>query len=419
MTTEVHLTHLPEERMAPVWLLDRYQRRALMVGVIAAIVLIIGAIASPLGYDHFLRAYLAGYLLWVGASLGCMALLMVNHLAGGKWGLIIRRPLEAGAAQFPLLFVLFIPILIGMKHLYPWVTDGPRFKMLAWDAQKIVLHKQLMLNPTFFAIRWVLYFLIWWGFSTVLRRWSIQRDERPAGRDWQRIFENLSGIGLVVYSLTMTFAVVDWVMSLDATWYSTIYGLIYLAGQGLTAFSVCIITVLLLSQQEPMRSMLRKTEMHDIGKLLFAFVMLYAYLSFSQWLIIWSGNLPDEISYYRNRMAGNWVHLSQFLILFEFAVPFALLLSRRLKKQPGFMVPLCAFIIFIRIVDLYWMVEPNFLNDPRVIPQIAFNWMYLAAPLAIGGFWVLSYIRSLKSRPVLVAYDPQLEELLEHEHATA
>jgi hypothetical protein len=217
----------------------------------------------------------------------------------------------------------------------------------------------------------------------------------------------------------MTFAVVDWVMSLDATWYSTIYGLIYLAGQGLTAFSVCIITVLLLSQQEPMRSMLRKTEMHDIGKLLFAFVMLYAYLSFSQWLIIWSGNLPDEISYYRNRMAGNWVHLSQFLILFEFAVPFALLLSRRLKKQPGFMVPLCAFIIFIRIVDLYWMVEPNFLNDPRVIPQIAFNWMYLAAPLAIGGFWVLSYIRSLKSRPVLVAYDPQLEELLEHEHATA
>jgi hypothetical protein len=162
--------------------------------------------------------------------------------------------------------------------------------------------------------------------------------------------------------------------------------------------------------------MLRKTEMHDIGKLLFAFVMLYAYLSFSQWLITWSGNLPDEVEWYMHRMAGNWVNLARFLILFEFAVPFALLLSRRLKKQPGFMVPLCTFIIFIRMVDLYWMVEPNFVTHVR---EITFNWMYLAAPLAIGGFWVFFYIRALKSRPVLVAYDGQMEELLESEHATA
>jgi hypothetical protein len=174
--------------------------------------------------------------------------------------------------------------------------------------------------------------------------------------------------------------------------------------------------VLLLSQEEPMRSMLRKTEMHDLGKLMLAFVMLYAYLSFSQWLITWSGNLPQEIQFYLNRLAGNWMNLSRFLILFEFAVPFALLLSRRLKKQPGFMVPLCTGIIFIRMVDLYWHVEPNFVTQQR---QITFNWMYLAAPLAIGGFWAFFFIRSLKSRPILVGYDLQLEELLEHEHATA
>jgi len=408
---------VPDDRTGPVWLMDRYQSRALIVGALFTILLIIGAFLGPNSSDHFFRAYLAGYVMWTGASLGCMALLMVQHLSAGKWGLIIRRPLEAGAAQFPLMFLLFIPIIFGMKHLFPWIQGGSLWNAQNSDAHTIMLHKaHLMMNVPFFLVRWVLYFVIWWAFSTTLRRWSLQRDRDPLGRDWQRIFENVSGIGVVVYSLTMTFAIIDWVMSLDPTWYSTIFGLIYLAGQGLTAFSICIITVLLLSQEEPMRTMLRKTEMHDIGKLLFAFVMLYAYLSFSQWLIIWSGNLPDEIQFYLHRMAGNWVNLSRFLILFEFAVPFALLLSRRLKKQPAFMVPLCALILFVRIVDMYWHIEPSFRTQER---EITFNWMYLAAPLAIGGFWVFFYIRSLKSRPVFPAYDAQMEEILEPEHATA
>ncbi|PYY19521.1 MAG: hypothetical protein DMG60_03935 [Acidobacteria bacterium] len=413
---ETHAKRLPAELNAPAWLLDRYQSRALIVGGLFTILLIIGAVITPHGYDHFLSAYLAGYVLWVGASLGCMALLMVNHLSAGKWGLIIRRVLESGAAQFPLMLILFIPIAIGMSHLFPWIPGSVRWMQQNSDAHTIMQHKEMLLNKTFFLIRVPIYFFIWWAFSTTLRRWSIERDRNPHGRDWQRILENLSGIGIVVYAITMTFAIVDWIMSLDAIWFSTIYGLIYLAGQGLTAFSICIITVLLLSQEEPMRTMLRKTEMHDIGKLLFAFVMLYAYLSFSQWLIIWSANMPDEANWYLHRLAGNWINLGRFLILFEFAVPFALLLSRRLKKQPAFMVPLCAFIIFVRMVDLYWMVEPNFISTER---QITFNWMYIAAPLAIGGFWIFSFIRDLKSRPVLVAYDPQMEELLEPEHATA
>ncbi len=414
---EAHLKIIPSDRRAPAWLLDRYQARALVVGGIGYIALIIGAFIGPDALDHALRAYLAGIVLWVGASLGCMAFLMVNHLSAGKWGLIIRRPLEAGAGLFPLLWVLSIPIVVGMTHLFPWIKNGQRFAQLAWDSQRIILHKyDLMLNPTFFTIRWALYFLIWWGFSATLRRWSIQRDENPLARDWQRIFENLSGLGIVVYSLSMTFAMVDWVMSLDATWFSTIFGLIFLAGQGLTALSICIITILLLSQEEPMRSMLRKTELHDLGKLMLAFTMLYAYLSFSQWLITWSANLPQEINFYLNRLNGGWLNLSRFLILFEFAVPFALLLSRRLKKQPGFMVPLCSGFIIIRMIDLYWHVEPNFQARQ---PQWTFNWMYLAATAGIGGVWTFFFIRNLKSRPVLVAYDPQMEELLEHEHATA
>ena len=413
---ETHAKHLPADLNGPAWLFDRYQSRALIVGGLFTILLIIGAFITPHGYDHFLSAYLAGYVMWAGASLGCMALLMVNHLSAGKWGLIIRRILESGTAQFPLMLILFIPIAIGMNHLFPWIPDSVRWMQANSDAHTIMQHKEMLLNKTFFLIRVPIYFTIWWAFSSTLRRWSIERDRNPQGRDWQRILENLSGIGIVVYAITMTFAIVDWIMSLDAIWFSTIYGLIYLAGQGLTAFSICIITVLLLSQEEPMRTMLRKTEMHDIGKLLFAFVMLYAYLSFSQWLIIWSGNMPDEAHWYLSRLAGNWINLGRFLILFEFAVPFALLLSRRLKKQPAFMVPLCCLILFVRMVDLYWMVEPNFISMER---QITFNWMYIAAPLAIGGFWVFSFIRDLKSRPVLVAYDPQMEELLEPEHATA
>jgi len=411
---DAHVRHIPADRTGPIWLLDRYQSRALLVGGIGAIALIIGAFIGPDALDHALRAYLAGYVLWVGASLGCMALLMVNHLSAGKWGLIIRRVLEAGAAQFPLLFVLFLPVLLGMHHLFPWTE--PRLSQLPWDSRRIILHKQLWLNPTFFAIRWVLYFFIWWAFSATLRRWSMERDANPAARDWQRILENVSGLGVVVYALTMTSAMIDWIMSLDATWFSTIFGLIFLAGQGLTALSICIITILLLSQEEPMRTMLRKTELHDLGKLMLAFTMLYAYLSFSQWLITWSGNLPQEIHFYLNRLAGNWNHLSQFLILFEFAVPFALLLSRRLKKQPGFMVPLCSGFIFVRMVDLYWHVEPNFTSH---VPRLSYAWMYVAATLAIGGIWTVFFVRSLKSRPLLVAYDLQMEELLEHEHATA
>jgi hypothetical protein len=405
---------MPAERMAPAWLLDRYQARALVVGGLGIIALIIGSFIGPNALDHALRAYLAGYVLWVGASLGCMALLMTQHLSAGKWGLIIRRVLEAGSAQFPLLFILFLPIGLGMHHLFPWTE--PRFSQLPWDSQKIILHKQVMLNPVFFWIRWVIYFFLWTAFSSTLRKWSIERDRDPLARDWQRIFENLSGLGIVMYSLTMTFAMIDWVMSLDATWFSTIFGLIFLAGQGLTSLSICIITILLLSHEEPMRTMLRKTEMHDLGKLMLAFTMLYAYLSFSQWLITWSGNLPQEINFYLNRLAGNWNNLGRFLILFEFAVPFALLLSRRLKKQPGFMVPLCSWFIVVRMIDLYWHVEPNFHAAER---QITFNWMYLAATAGLGGIWTFFFIRSLKSRPILVAYDAQMEELLEPEHATA
>jgi len=417
--TAHHRKSLPADRQAPAWMLDKWSRPALLIGAFGIVVLQVLALIGPKAsgsypgtWNFIMRGWLSGFVLWTGASLGCMALLMVSHLSAGKWGLAIRRILEAGSRVFPVMAVVGVPILFYARNLYPWTNQN--ISKLGEGAKLVVQHKHMLLNMPGFVVRYALYFLIWWAFSTTLSRWSILRDEDPARRDWTRILENLSGIGLVVYALTMTFAVVDWVMSLDATWFSTIYGLIYLAGQGLTALSISIITVLLLGREEPVRTVLRKTELHDLGKLMLAFTMLYAYLSFSQWLIIWSGNLAEEIPWYLNRVNGGWKYLAQFLILFEFAVPFALLLSRTLKRRPSFMVPLCTFVICVRMLDLWWMIEPNF---PNAQGHFHFHIAYILGPVTIGCIWIWWFIGQLRSRPIVPAYDPQLTEILEPEHA--
>jgi hypothetical protein len=419
---EHYRKNLPADRRAPAWMLDRWSRPALLIGAFGIVVLLLLALLGPRAsgdypgtVNYIMRGWLSGFVLWTGASLGCMAFLMVSHLSAGKWGLAVRRILEAGSRGFPLMFILGLPVLLYAHKLYPWTPQN--LGGLGEEARLVVGHKHLLLNMPFFVVRYILYFAIWSALSYTLSRWSIQRDENPTGRDWMRIFENLSGIGLVVYALTMTFAVVDWVMSLDATWYSTIYGLIYLAGQGLTALSISIITVVLLGREEPVRTVLRKTELHDLGKLMLAFTMLYAYLSFSQWLIIWSGNLAEEVPWYLNRINGGWKYLAQSLILFEFAVPFALLLSRTLKRRPSFMVPLCTFIICIRAVDLWWMIEPNFPNAQGHFHFYLGSLAYIVGPVAIGSIWIWRFLSELRRHPVVPAYDPQLPEILEPEHA--
>jgi hypothetical protein len=210
------------------------------------------------------------------------------------------------------------------------------------------------------------------------------------------------------------------VLSLDPTWYSTIYALIFLAGQGLSALAVIIYTVITISADGPIHSLLRKVELHDLGKLVLAFVMLFAYLSFSQWLIIWSGNLPDEIGWYLNRISGGWGYVTIFgIVIAHFAIPFCLMLSRKLKKRPEFMLKFCIYLLLIRLVHLFWEVEPSFPNSQRDLSWHPSLLLYVVAPVAIGGIWVWAFIRELRSRPVFPAVDPQIPEILEPEHATA
>ncbi len=377
-----------------------WQKRWMMTGAVGAILCIIGAVISREQLEQVLRGYLIGYIFWLGLSLGCFALLMVQYLSGGLWGLVLRRVFEAAAKCLPLMFILFLPILFGRHHLYAWMNDPSLTARNSW-----YLHTS---GLTGWIARWILYFAIWIGIAfTLIRRGDQQDQPLPAGT-WIR-FQGLSGIGLVIYALTLSFAVVDWVMSLDPQWGSTIYGLIFIAGQGLSALAFGVVMLTLFTRYSPFREIIKPMQFHDIGKLMLAFVMLFAYFSFSQWLIIWAGNLPDEISWYLHRIRGGWGVVALIIILFHFALPFALLLSRERKRAGRRLIGLALFLMFMRVVDIYWYVVPNFAHAQG---HFYLSIWYVVAPLAVGGLWLTYFFYNLRQRPLLPLYEPQIPSLL-------
>jgi hypothetical protein len=382
-TLQVQTTDFPVPAFAASW-----QSRALIAGGLGAALCVVGAFIS---LDAFLRGYLIAFMFWLGLSMGCLGLLMVQYLSGGLWGLVIRRFLEAGAKQIPLMAVLFLPILLLRHHLYEWMEHP-------------IERNHWYLNTPGWIFRFVLYFVIWILLMGALTRWSTRLDAPVAGRGPR--FQALSGAGLVIYSLTMSFAAVDWVMSLDPHWGSTIYGLIFLVGQGLSALCFSIILLTTLTRFSPYDDIVKPMQFHDIGKLTLAFVMLFAYFSFSQWLIIWSGNLPEEIGWFLARLRGGWGYVILGIILFHFALPFALLLSRERKRAGSRLIGLAFLLMLMRMVDIYWYVVPNF-------PQVAmFSIWYLVAPIGVGGLWLASFFYNLRQRQILPAYDPQMPLLL-------
>jgi len=373
------------------------QQRSLVIGAIGAIVSVAGAFIAP---TSFYSAYLTGFMFWLGLSLGCMAILMLYHLVGGAWGTVIRRILEAGMMTLPLMFVLFIPILLNLKRLYFWARpDGLTDPKIAEIAHSY-------LNPTGILVRYILYFVIWFGMAYFLNRWSTEQDS-IAGQSTLR-FRAMSSIGLVIYSLTISFAVIDWVMSLQARWISTIYGLLFIAGEALSAFCFCVVIESILGKRKPMSDYLTDTEVHDHGKFMLAFVMVWAYFNFSQWLIIWAGNLPEEIPWYKLRLNGGWEYVGMFLVVFHFAVPFALLLSRQLKRKTRSLVWLASWLILMRIVDIFWHIEPVSQH-----PTFHVSWVLFAIIAGMGGLWMTYFFHNLTARPLLAVNAPQTLRLLE------
>jgi hypothetical protein len=424
MAHETYAKTLPADLGAPAFV-DGWQTRALMIGGIFSVIAAGLAFADG-SIDHVLRAWLLGMVLTFGFSVGGLALLMVQYCSGGKWGLLLRRPLEAMSRTLPLVFAYWLVVAFSLKKLYLWaaVTDVSAALKSGWinEAQaRAIEFKRPMLNPVTFTWVSVLCFAIWAFYTWRLNTLGLQRDAASADTTpkWIKQLENISGAGIVVYAITMTVAVIYWVMSLDPTWYSSVYGLLFLVGQAYGVLALSIIVVVSLSKAEPFKTILRQAEQHDLGKLTFAFVMLNIYLAFSQFLIIWSGNLPEEIPWYLDRIRGHWGVIVTLDFIFHWLIPFTLLLSRDLKRNKKRLVRVCQWMVFARAFDLFWLIEPNFKDAAR---NLHFSWgilEYVAVPVAMVAFWVAYFCTQLKSRPLVQTNDPHLAEILEPEHVHA
>ncbi len=385
-------------------------QRSLIVGVVFGIIALVLAFTRP---DEFYRGYLLGFMCWLGLALGSMAILMIRHLTGGGWGMVIRRILGAAMRTLPLLVVLFIPIVIAvLEHrIYPWLMplDAIQDPHIREHLEKHGFIKDAYLNPSGFIIRAVLYFFIWNLSSFLLSHWSRQTDAAGAPDNTQK-FKAVAGPGLILYGFTISFAAIDWVMSLDPSWISTIFGLIILIGEVLAAMCFAVVVERILFDYKPMSEMLKPDFVHDHGKWMLTFTMVWAYFSFSQWLIIWAGNLPNEISFYLKRIENGWGTIALTLALFGFCVPFAILLSRPFKRDIRKLVWLAIWIIVIRYLDLFWIIEPNFSKS------LSITVADIVVPIAIGGFWLWFFFRNLAALPLLPAYDPSAIEVIEPPH---
>lgn len=376
---------------------DRIQRSALIIGMLAMILCGIGWFSRPV---EFYQSYLFAYVFWIGIAIGSTEVLMLHHLVGGYWGLAIRRLLEAGSRTIWLMVILFVPLLFGLRHLYLWAQP-------AVVAKDIKLQQQgFYLNVPFFLARMAIYFATWLFIAYLLNRWSAQQD-RTGDSSLSRRFEALSGPGIVLYGLMVTFGFIDLVMSLEPHWSSSIYGMIFIVGQVLTTISFTIVVAMLLVNRKPLSDVLSPRIFHDLGNLLLTFVILWAYMAVSQLIIIWSGNMQDEIPWYLRRTAGGWAVVAVVLSIFHFAVPFLLLLSRNVKRKARALGLVAALVLVMHIVDTFWLIEPALRGH-----QAQIHWTDFAAVIGVGGLWVGCYVWHLKSRPLLPMQDPHFEELV-------
>ena len=371
-------------------------RRSLMFGAIGAAASVAGLFIDS---EQFFRSYLVGWLLWLGIALGCLAILLIDHLAGGRWGIMIRRTVEAGASTLPALGVMMIPVLLGLPSIFSWA----RPEVVAADP--LMQQKTVYLNTGFFIGRALLYFVIWSGFALLMRRMSLRQDQTGDAMIAQRM-RTIAAPALGLFSLAATFASFDWLMSLDPHWFSSLYGVYFLGGIGVSGFAFVILVASMLARHEPLRSLFTRTHFHDYGKFLLAFVMLWTYFAVSQLLIIWSANLPEEITWYLDRQQGGWLWLSIAIAILHFALPFLILLSADIKKKARRLASVAVLLIVMRWIDLYWQAAPTFYES------LTIHWLDLTTAVAVGGLWLALFFRQLGLHSLLPVKAPRLEEVL-------
>jgi hypothetical protein len=382
--------------------LSRLERLALPV---AGVFLLASAAGFAIDRGQFFRSWLLGFLFWVGIAVGSLGLAMLNQLTGGLWGAVPRRFHEAAARTIPYMAVVFLPVLLGVAVLYPWA--GPE---AAADA--VIQKKAAYLNVPFFVGRALAYFAVWTVLAYVLSAWSARQD---AGADLRRDarLRGLSGVGLVVLSGTTSFAAIDWGMTLAPHWFSTIYGVLFIVGWTLSALGFTIVLMARVSGEAPFDRALQPVTVHDLGKLLLAFTMLWAYVNFSQFLIVWSGNISEETPFYVRRLSGGWQVIAILLLLFHFALPFALLLSRPLKRSARALSAVAWLMLLMQLVDLYWLIGPDLQGGHGpAAPPLHLSWMDVVAVAGIGGLWLYLFARQARTRPVLPIGEPAVRALL-------
>jgi hypothetical protein len=363
------------------------------IGVIGLGGCVIGWILNP---RDFFVSYLFGEFFFVGLSLGSLGLLMIHHLTGGYWGYAVRRFLEAATGNLTLLALLFVPIFFGLPELYPWTHPT----IVA--ANEVLQKKQAYLNTPGFIIRAIVVFTIWIVIARLFLKWSTEQDVTVSVEPTRKM-RTLSGPGLIIYPVTMTFAAVDWIMSMEAEWYSTMFPVLICIGQILGALALVILLFANAAKSTQLGTLAGEENFHKLGNLLLAFVMMWAYLAFGQLLIIWSGNLPAEISWYLHRVAGGWRWIALFIALFYFFVPFFLLLMRPVKQRRNVLAAVAAWVLLGNIVAAWWTIAPSVYTS-----DFSFDWVAFAAVIGIGGIWATGFLWRLERRRLIPLNDPRL-----------
>ena len=398
----------PENYQTPAEI-GRWRTLSLGLGGIA---LIIWAVGAYFNTEQALRSWLLGFIFWGGIALGSLGVLMLQYLTGGAWGVVIRRILEAATRTLPLVIIMFIPLAIGVwtHSFYEWTHLPP--------TDHVMEVRGIFMTPWFWIVRSIGYFFLFSIMVYLLNKWSVQQDKTVTVEESRLVLEKasrFSGPTMVIYALTVTFAVIDWMLTLDPHWFSTMWGLLFVAGWALSCFCFVVAILAYLSDKAPMDRVVGKRHFHDLGKLMLALTMVWAYFNFSQFLIIWAGNLPEETVFYLTRMKGAWGYMGIALIAFHFAFPFLVLLQQDFKRRAKWIATLAMFILVMRLVDMFYIIGPS-ARVSGVLENGAFyvSWMDFVAPIAVGGIWLWWFFGELIKRPLVPAKDPYFEEAIEH-----
>jgi len=389
--------------------LDSSTYRLTDAGNLARVSLALGLVfiaVSVVGYfqdsAQFFLAYLTSFMFWLSIALGGLFFTMLHHLTGAKWSTVLRRLSESAASTMPLMLLLFVPILFGLHDLFHW-SHGEVFDPASAAFDEVLKKKEAYLNIPFFLLRAGIYFAVWILLSRMLAAVSLSQDKQFDQAGIRRM-RRISAPGMVAFALTITFASFDWLMSLDAHWFSTIFGVYIFSGAFLAIMSFMMLAVFYQHRSGVLKGVVTVEHYHDLGKLTFGFIIFWAYMAFSQYFLIWYANLPEENYWYLYRWDNSWEGLSLVLVFGHFVIPFVGLLTRAAKRSPAFLAVMAVWILLMRWVDLYWLVMPTHHQD-----GIHFSWMDITTFIGIGGLFLWYFWRRYSANAVVPVNDPGLK----------